>query len=156
MVAGRRREGGRAHARRERHGVLSRRFGAGGRLLGVVGGDRPVEAEAEAEAEGQGFGQVQGLSAGGRLVDLRTAAEPVGDHQGARSRLPHGGQEHLRATRRGTPAAPDDAGVRGELEEAAYALCVVMGQRSAHGALLAAEQMIAVNRLEPRMLPVDG
>ncbi|MGW7327701.1 DUF5133 domain-containing protein [Streptomyces sp. NPDC054840] len=63
---------------------------------------------------------------------------------------------HLRAARRRALAAPDDAGMRGQLEEAAYALCVVMGQPSAHGALLAAEEMIAVNRLEPAMLPQHG
>ncbi|MFF8261434.1 DUF5133 domain-containing protein [Streptomyces virginiae] len=63
---------------------------------------------------------------------------------------------HLRAARRRALAAPDDAGIRGELEEAVYALCVVMGQRSAHSAVLAAEEIIAVNRLEPRMLPHGG
>ncbi|WP_418953040.1 hypothetical protein [Streptomyces katrae] len=31
-----------------------------------------------------------------------------------------------------------------------------MGQRSAHGAPLAAEEMIAVNRLEPRQLSQGG
>ncbi|MFD3466631.1 DUF5133 domain-containing protein [Streptomyces sp. NPDC058682] len=54
---------------------------------------------------------------------------------------------HLRAARRRAVAAPDDAGVRSELENAAYNLCILMEQRSAHGALLAAEELIAVNRL---------
>ncbi|KPI20543.1 hypothetical protein OV450_0009 [Actinobacteria bacterium OV450] len=54
---------------------------------------------------------------------------------------------HVRAARRRALAAPDDAGVRSELEDAAYTLCVLMGQRSAHGALLAAEELIAANRL---------
>ncbi|MET9857605.1 DUF5133 domain-containing protein [Streptomyces sp. NPDC006450] len=56
---------------------------------------------------------------------------------------------HLRAVRRRAMAAPGDANVRGEMEEAAYTLCVVMGQRSAHGALLAAEELLAVSRLRP-------
>lgn len=63
---------------------------------------------------------------------------------------------HLRAARRRAMAAPDDASVRSELEEAAYTLCVVMGQRSAHSALVAAEEMIAVNRLTPGVLPQGG
>ncbi|MFG2715503.1 DUF5133 domain-containing protein [Streptomyces goshikiensis] len=62
---------------------------------------------------------------------------------------------HLCAARRRALAAPDDVGVRGELEEAAYALCVVMGQRSVYGALLAAEEMIAASRLEPLMPAAD-
>lgn len=55
----------------------------------------------------------------------------------------------LCAARRRALEAPGDAGVRSELEEAAYTLCVVMGQRSAHGALLAAQELIAVSRLKP-------
>ncbi|WP_328965467.1 DUF5133 domain-containing protein [Streptomyces virginiae] len=55
---------------------------------------------------------------------------------------------HLRAARRRAVAAPDDTGVRGELEDAAYTLCILMEQRSAHAALLAAEELIAVNRLD--------
>ncbi|MER5727274.1 DUF5133 domain-containing protein [Streptomyces sp. NPDC002138] len=55
---------------------------------------------------------------------------------------------HLRSARRRALAAPDDVGVRSELEDAAYTLCVLMGQRSTHGALLAAEELIAVNRLD--------
>ncbi|MFF3212931.1 DUF5133 domain-containing protein [Streptomyces sp. NPDC002886] len=57
----------------------------------------------------------------------------------------------LRAVRRRVLADPGDASVRSELEEAAYTLCVVMGRRSAHGALLAAEELIALNRLKPGM-----
>ncbi|WP_419248251.1 DUF5133 domain-containing protein [Streptomyces virginiae] len=41
---------------------------------------------------------------------------------------------HLRAARRRAVAAPDDTGVRGELEDAAYTLCILMEQRSAHAA----------------------
>ncbi|MCJ0869741.1 DUF5133 domain-containing protein [Streptomyces sp. AP-93] len=63
---------------------------------------------------------------------------------------------HLRAARRRALAAPGDASVRSELEEAAYTLCVLMGQRSAHGALLAAEQLIAVSRLKPVMPARSG
>lgn len=62
----------------------------------------------------------------------------------------------LRAVRRRALADPGDLSVRGELEEAAYTLCVVMGQRSAHGALLAAEELIALNRLKPGMPARSG
>ncbi|MGW6613261.1 DUF5133 domain-containing protein [Streptomyces erythrochromogenes] len=54
----------------------------------------------------------------------------------------------LRAARRRAVEAPDDAGVRGALENAAYTLCILMEQRSTHGALLAAEALIAVYRLD--------
>lgn len=56
---------------------------------------------------------------------------------------------HLRAARRRTLAAPEDPALRTELEDAAYTLCVLMGQRSAHGALLAAEEVVAAHRLLP-------
>ncbi|WP_063838086.1 DUF5133 domain-containing protein [Streptomyces yangpuensis] len=57
--------------------------------------------------------------------------------------------EHLRAVRRRTLAAPDDPALRAALEDAAYTLCVLMGQRHAHGALLAAEERVAAHRLPP-------
>ncbi|WP_324605312.1 DUF5133 domain-containing protein [Streptomyces sp. NRRL F-2664] len=57
--------------------------------------------------------------------------------------------DHLRAVRRRTLAAPDDPALRAALEDAAYTLCVLMGQRHAHGALLAAEERVAAHRLPP-------
>ncbi|MFJ4776024.1 DUF5133 domain-containing protein [Streptomyces sp. NPDC088762] len=57
--------------------------------------------------------------------------------------------DHLRAARRRTLAAPEDPALRTELEDAAYRLCVLMGQRSAHGAVLAAEEVVAAHRLPP-------
>lgn len=56
---------------------------------------------------------------------------------------------HLRAVRRRTLTAPDDPAQRAALDDAVYTLCVLMGQRSAHGALLAAEQLAAVRLLPP-------
>ncbi|MGW9069131.1 DUF5133 domain-containing protein [Streptomyces yangpuensis] len=61
--------------------------------------------------------------------------------------------EHLRAVRRRTLAAPDDPALRAALEDAAYTLCVLMGQRHAHGALLAAEERVAAHRLPPSPPP---
>ncbi|MFC9585287.1 DUF5133 domain-containing protein [Streptomyces yangpuensis] len=55
----------------------------------------------------------------------------------------------LRAVRRRTLAAPDDPALRAALEDAAYTLCVLMGQRHTHGALLAAEERVAAHRLPP-------
>ncbi|MEU4120987.1 DUF5133 domain-containing protein [Streptomyces virginiae] len=60
---------------------------------------------------------------------------------------------HLRALRRRTLAAPEDPGLRAALEDAAYTLCVLMGQRNAHGALLAAEERVAAHRLPPCAAP---
>ncbi|WP_406179153.1 DUF5133 domain-containing protein [Streptomyces sp. NBC_01006] len=57
--------------------------------------------------------------------------------------------DHLRAARRRTLSAPGDPAQRAELEDAAYTLCVLMGQRNAHGALRAAEQLAAAHRLPP-------
>ncbi|MFJ7777523.1 DUF5133 domain-containing protein [Streptomyces yangpuensis] len=59
----------------------------------------------------------------------------------------------LRAVRRRTLAAPDDPALRAALEDAAYTLCVLMGQRHAHGALLAAEERVAAHRLPPSVPP---
>ncbi|MFE1825542.1 DUF5133 domain-containing protein [Streptomyces yangpuensis] len=61
--------------------------------------------------------------------------------------------DHLRAVRRRTLAAPDDPALRAALEDAAYTLCVLMGQRHAHGALLAAEERVAAHRLPPSVPP---
>ncbi|MFF8261238.1 DUF5133 domain-containing protein [Streptomyces virginiae] len=60
---------------------------------------------------------------------------------------------HLRALRRRTLAAPDDAALRAALDDAAYTLCVLMGQRNAHSALLAAEERVAAHRLPPHAAP---
>lgn len=56
---------------------------------------------------------------------------------------------HLRASRRRTLAAPDDPAARNQLDDAAYTLCVLMGQRSTHAALQAAEEHLAEHRLAP-------
>ncbi|MFD9306678.1 DUF5133 domain-containing protein [Streptomyces sp. NPDC060048] len=56
---------------------------------------------------------------------------------------------HLRAARRRTLAAPHDAAQRAELDDAAYTLCVLMGQRNAPAALLAAEEQLTAHRLPP-------
>ncbi|MFI8359942.1 DUF5133 domain-containing protein [Streptomyces sp. NPDC085612] len=55
----------------------------------------------------------------------------------------------LRSARRRTLAAPDDPTLRADLEDAAYTLCVLTGQRSAHCALVAAEEAVAAHRLPP-------
>ncbi|KOU09951.1 hypothetical protein ADK49_33710 [Streptomyces sp. WM6349] len=60
---------------------------------------------------------------------------------------------HLRALRRRTLAAPEDPALRAALEDAAYTLCVLMGQRNAHSALLAAEERVAAHRLPPYAAP---
>ncbi|MGW6785249.1 DUF5133 domain-containing protein [Streptomyces sp. NPDC054987] len=62
---------------------------------------------------------------------------------------------HLRAVRRRTLAAPDDPALRAALEDAAYTLCVLMGQRNTHSALIAAEERVAAHRLPPYAAP-DG
>lgn len=59
---------------------------------------------------------------------------------------------HLRAARRRFLAAPDDPTLRADLEDATYTLCVLMGQRSAHAAILAAEEVTASHRLPPTEL----
>ncbi|MFE0577456.1 DUF5133 domain-containing protein [Streptomyces sp. NPDC058874] len=56
---------------------------------------------------------------------------------------------HLRAVRRRTLAAPEDPALRAAMEDAAYTLCVLMGQRNTHSALLAAEELVAAHRLPP-------
>lgn len=63
---------------------------------------------------------------------------------------------HLRAVRRRVLAAPEDPALRAELEDAAYTLCVLMGRRSAHGALLAAEEVVAAHRLPAAPLPAGS
>ncbi|MFE9934559.1 DUF5133 domain-containing protein [Streptomyces sp. NPDC005533] len=55
----------------------------------------------------------------------------------------------LRSARRRTLAAPHDPGQRSELDAAAYTLCVLMGQRNAYAALVAAEEEVATHRLPP-------
>ncbi|MFD6227652.1 DUF5133 domain-containing protein [Streptomyces sp. NPDC060232] len=60
---------------------------------------------------------------------------------------------HLRAMRRRTLAAPHDPALRAALEDAAYTLCVLMGQRGAHSALMAAEERVAAHRLPPYAAP---
>ncbi|MFD9304816.1 DUF5133 domain-containing protein [Streptomyces sp. NPDC060048] len=60
---------------------------------------------------------------------------------------------HLRAARRRTLAAPDDPALRAELDNATYTLCVLMGRNSAHGALRAAEEVVAAHRLPPSQDP---
>ncbi|MET9465486.1 DUF5133 domain-containing protein [Streptomyces sp. NPDC006544] len=54
---------------------------------------------------------------------------------------------HLRAARRRTLAAPDDPAARAALDDAAYTLCVLMGQRGTYAALKAAEEHVAAHRL---------
>ncbi|EFL16144.1 DUF5133 domain-containing protein [Streptomyces sp. C] len=49
----------------------------------------------------------------------------------------------LRAARRRTLAAPDDADGRAELNDAAQALCLLTGRRNARAALIAAEHELA-------------
>ncbi|MFG2989635.1 DUF5133 domain-containing protein [Streptomyces sp. NPDC048257] len=56
---------------------------------------------------------------------------------------------HLRAARRRALSSPDDPGARRDLDDAAYTLCVLMGQRGTHAALLAAEAYLAQHRLPP-------
>ncbi|MFG2749523.1 DUF5133 domain-containing protein [Streptomyces xanthophaeus] len=60
---------------------------------------------------------------------------------------------HLRAARRRTLALPEDLAQRVELENSLYTLCVLTGRRSAHAALLAAEEYLAANRLPSAVGP---
>lgn len=60
---------------------------------------------------------------------------------------------HLRAARRRAMNAPHDPALRAQLEDSLYALCVLTGRRSAHAALLAAEQYLAVHRQVPACGP---
>ncbi|MEU6890256.1 DUF5133 domain-containing protein [Streptomyces sp. NPDC046557] len=55
---------------------------------------------------------------------------------------------HFRALRRRTFAAPNDAVLRCRLEDASYTLCVLMGRRSTHLALRAAEELLTADRLD--------
>lgn len=55
---------------------------------------------------------------------------------------------HLRTLRRRAFATPDDAALRGRLEDASYTLCVLMGRRSTHLALQAAEELLTADRLD--------
>ncbi|WP_405442547.1 DUF5133 domain-containing protein [Streptomyces avidinii] len=59
-------------------------------------------------------------------------------------------RQHLarfRDLRRRIFAAPEDPSLRTRYDDAAYTLCVLLGHRSVHHALTAAEQLIATNRL---------
>ncbi|MEU7553716.1 DUF5133 domain-containing protein [Streptomyces sp. NPDC044571] len=55
---------------------------------------------------------------------------------------------HFRALRRRTFATPEDPGLRCELEDASYTLCVLTGRRSPHHAVHAAEELVALHRLD--------
>ncbi|THA50421.1 DUF5133 domain-containing protein [Streptomyces sp. A1136] len=54
----------------------------------------------------------------------------------------------FRTLRRRTFATPDDAALRSRLEDASYTLCVLMGRRSTHLALQAAEELLTADRLD--------
>lgn len=56
---------------------------------------------------------------------------------------------HLRATRRRALLSPEDPDARAALDDAAYTLCVLTGQRAAYAALQAAEEHVAAHRLPP-------
>ncbi|WP_241253680.1 DUF5133 domain-containing protein [Streptomyces sp. W1SF4] len=60
---------------------------------------------------------------------------------------------HLRAVRRRLLASPEDPATRADLGNAAYTLCVLIGQRSTHAALQAAEQYLAARRMTPGAAP---
>ncbi|MFI5985241.1 DUF5133 domain-containing protein [Streptomyces sp. NPDC051555] len=60
---------------------------------------------------------------------------------------------HLRAARRRTLAAPTDPTLRTILANAAYTLCILMGERTVHAALTAAEERVALHRLGPATNP---
>ncbi|WP_141754001.1 DUF5133 domain-containing protein [Streptomyces subrutilus] len=53
----------------------------------------------------------------------------------------------FRDLRRRTFANADDPGLRARYDDAAYTLCVLLGHRSVHHALTAAEHLIAAHRL---------
>ncbi|MCY0932250.1 DUF5133 domain-containing protein [Streptomyces sp. H27-H1] len=95
-----------------------------------------------------------------RSIDATLTARPLRTSDSARGRgvrpEPRLLREHLshfRAMRRRTFAALDDACLRSELENASYTLCVLMGERSTHLALQAAEELIAAHRLLLRSRP---
>ncbi len=65
--------------------------------------------------------------------------------------VPHTLRRHLvrfRDLRGRVLAAPDDATLRARYEDAGYTLCVLLGHRTVHGALAAAEQLVATHRLD--------
>ncbi|WP_051804926.1 DUF5133 domain-containing protein [Streptomyces sp. NRRL F-2747] len=66
------------------------------------------------------------------LPDPRTIGELLKRHRGLRRRA---------------LAAPEDPAVRVELDDATYALCVLMGRRNAHTALRSAELLLGAARL---------
>ncbi|MET9696799.1 DUF5133 domain-containing protein [Streptomyces sp. NPDC006529] len=83
----------------------------------------------------------------------RAQTPPVGGAPaaGAQPRVLREQLSRLRAARRRTLAAPHDPAQRAELDDAAYALCLLTGQRNAHAALLAAEAHLAAQRpVRPR------
>ncbi|MEW1675085.1 DUF5133 domain-containing protein [Streptomyces noursei] len=47
-------------------------------------------------------------------------------------------------------ADPHDPAARRQLEDLAYTLCVLMGRRTVHEAILAAERYVAAGRTVPR------
>ncbi|MFD3471395.1 DUF5133 domain-containing protein [Streptomyces sp. NPDC058682] len=53
----------------------------------------------------------------------------------------------FRDLRRRTFTAPDDPILRARLQDAGYTLCVMLGQRVVHHALVSAEQLVAARRL---------
>ncbi|MFF1414582.1 DUF5133 domain-containing protein [Streptomyces sp. NPDC058289] len=56
---------------------------------------------------------------------------------------------HLRAARCRNLPHPHDTAQRAELDNAAYTLCVLMGQRDAYAVLVAAEEHLAAHHLPP-------
>ncbi|MFD4247616.1 DUF5133 domain-containing protein [Streptomyces sp. NPDC058525] len=64
---------------------------------------------------------------------------------------PHTLRHHLarfRDLRRRTFVAPDNSGLRARYEDAGYTLCVMLGHRMFHHAINAAEQLVAIRRLD--------
>ncbi|MEU8840457.1 DUF5133 domain-containing protein [Streptomyces roseus] len=84
------------------------------------------------------------------MDEARSATEPA--EQPYTRLLPDPGTigdllKRHRALRRRALAAPEDAAVRDELDDATYTLCVLMGRRNAHAALRSAELLIGAEWL---------
>ncbi|MFC9701295.1 DUF5133 domain-containing protein [Streptomyces sp. NPDC056943] len=62
---------------------------------------------------------------------------------------------HYRTQERSVLARPCDLSVRRRFEDTAYTLCVLMGERTAHEAVRAAERYVSEGRPAPRE-PLGG
>ncbi|KQX14858.1 hypothetical protein ASC82_06190 [Streptomyces sp. Root431] len=62
---------------------------------------------------------------------------------------------HYRTQERSVLARPCDLSVRRRFEDTAYTLCVLMGERTAHEAVRAAERYVSQGRPTPRE-PLGG